>query len=206
MMGFIYLITNKINNKKYVGKTTTTIEKRWLEHIADSKKEKCEIRPLYRALRKYGIDNFFIKEIEKCDIKNLSKREQYWIQYYNTYENGYNATLGGDGKILLDYNEIVRVYLTTHNAKEVSRILKCSADSVCKALKLNNIPILEHGEVTKRIASKRIAQYDKEGNFIKEYSSYREAEKAMGNTQRHIGDCANGKRKSAYGFIWKWID
>ena len=152
MMGFIYLITNKINNKKYVGKTTTTIEKRWLEHIADSKKEKCEIRPLYRALRKYGIDNFFIKEIEKCDIKNLSKREQYWIQYYNTYENGYNATLGGDGKILLDYNEIVRVYLTTHNAKEVSRILKCSADSVCKALKLNNIPILDHGEVTKRIA------------------------------------------------------
>ena len=109
-MVFIYLITNKINNKKYVGKTTTTIEKRWLEHIADSKKEKCEIRPLYRALRKYGIDNFFIKEIEKCDIKNLSKREQYWIQYYNTYENGYNATLGGDGKILLDYNEIVRVY------------------------------------------------------------------------------------------------
>ena len=205
-MGFIYLITNKINNKKYVGKTTTTIEKRWLEHIADSKKEKCEIRPLYRALRKYGIDNFFIKEIEKCDIKNLSKRERYWIQYYNTYENGYNATLGGDGKILLDYNEIVRVYLTTHNAKEVSRILKCSVDSVCKALKLNNIPILDCGEVTKRIASKRIAQYDKEGNFIKVYSSYREAEKAMGNTQRHIGDCANGKRKSAYGFIWKWID
>lgn len=205
-MGFIYLITNKINNKKYVGKTTTTIEKRWLEHMADSKKEKCEIRPLYRALRKYGIDNFFIKEIEKCDIKNLSKREQYWIQYYNTYENGYNATLGGDGKILLDYNEIVRVYLTTYNAKEVSKILKCSVDSVYKVLKLNNIPILECGEVTKRITSKRIAQYDKEGNFIKEYSSYREAEKAMGNTQRHIGDCANGKRKSAYGFIWKWID
>lgn len=205
-MGFIYLITNKINNKKYVGKTTATIEKRWLEHIADSKKEKCEIRPLYRALRKYGIDNFFIKEIEKCDIKDLSKREQYWIQYYNTYENGYNATLGGDGKILLDYNEIVRVYLTIHNAKEVSRILKCSVDSVCKALKLNNIPILDRGEVMKKIASKRIAQYDKEGNFIKEYSSYREAEKAMGNTQRHIGDCANGKRKSAYGFIWKWID
>ena len=107
---------------------------------------------------------------------------------------------------MLDYNEIVRVYLTTYNAKEVSKILNCSVDSVYKVLKLNNIPILECGEVTKRIASKRIAQYDKEGNFIKEYSSYREAEKAMGNTQRHIGDCANGKRKSAYGFIWKWID
>lgn len=205
-MGYIYLITNKINNKKYVGKTTQSIEKRWQEHISDSKKEKCEIRPLYRAIRKYGIENFTIKEIEKCNTDNLSEKEKYWIQYYNTYEDGYNATLGGDGKILLDYDEIIKTYLITHNASEVARTLNCSIDSVYKILKVNDIQISSAAEIAKNNLSKRIAQYDKKGNFIKEYSSYKEAEKAMGNTQRHIGDCANGKRKTAYGFIWKWID
>ena len=115
-MGYIYLITNKINNKKYVGKTTKSIKERWEEHLKDSKKEKCEIRPLYRAIRKYGIENFTIEEIEKCNIISLSEKEQYWIKYYNTYEDGYNATLGGDGSILLDYDEIIKAYLTTHNA------------------------------------------------------------------------------------------
>lgn len=205
-MGYIYLITNKINNKKYVGKTTQSIEKRWQEHISDSKREKCEIRPLYRAIRKYGIENFTIKEIEKCNTDNLSEKEKYWIRYYNTYEDGYNATLGGDGKILLDYDEIIKTYLITHNASEVARTLNCSIDSVYKILKVNDIQISSAAEIAKNNLSKRIAQYDKKGNFIKEYSSYREAEKAMGNTQRHIGDCANGKRKTAYGFIWKWID
>ena len=205
-MGYIYLITNQINNKKYVGKTTKSIKERWEEHLKDSKKEKCEIRPLYRAIRKYGIENFTIEEIEKCNIISLSEKEQYWIKYYNTYEDGYNATLGGDGSILLDYDEIIKVYLTTHNASEVARVLGCCKDSVYKILKANDIPIYSAGDVTKIKTSKRVAQYDKNGNFIKEYPSYSDAELAMGNTQRHICDVANGKRKSAYGFIWRWID
>ena len=54
-MGYIYLITNLLNNKKYIGKTTQSIEERWQEHIYDSKRKKCETRPLYRAIRKYGV-------------------------------------------------------------------------------------------------------------------------------------------------------
>lgn len=203
-MGYIYLIINNINGRRYVGKTTQSIEKRWQEHILDSKREKCETRPLYRAIRKYGVENFSIEEIEECNVNVLSEREQYWIQHYNTYEDGYNATLGGDGKILLDYNEIIRTYLTMHNATEVARMLNCSKDSVYKILKLNDIPIISSAEIIKERNSKRIVQYDKSGNFIKEYSSSKEAERAMGNTQRHIVDVANGRRKSAYGYIWRW--
>ena len=203
-MGYIYLITNKINNKKYVGKTTQSIKKRWQEHLRNSKKKKYELRPLYNAIRKYGIENFVIKEIEKCDADILSEREQYWIQHYDTYKNGYNATLGGDGSIILDYNEIIKTYLISHNATQVARTLNCSVFSVYNILKANNIPIICGGVVTKNKTSKKILQYDKSGNFIKEYSSAKEAELAMGNTQRHIVDVANGRRKSAYGYIWRW--
>lgn len=205
-MGYIYLITNKINKKKYIGKTTQSIEERWNEHIHDSKRPKCEIRPLYRAINKYGIDNFNINELEKCPNSILDKREQYWIKKLDTYHNGYNATMGGDGKILLDYDIIVKEYLLTHNMSQVSRTLKCDKGTVKKALLENNILIKTSQEVSKEIRSKKVGQFDKNGKLIKVYNSYKEAEDIMGNTQRHICDVANGKRKSAYGYMWKWIE
>ena len=75
-IGYIYKITNKINGKCYIGQTSDSIEHRWKEHIYDSnrKNRDCYNYPLYRAFRKYGTENFFIEEIEKCDLKNLGKR------------------------------------------------------------------------------------------------------------------------------------
>lgn len=101
-MSYIYCITNLINSKKYVGKTTTTIDERWQEHCSDSKKDRCNKRPLYDAFNKYGIENFKIEELEYVeDDSKLSEREIYWIKELQTYGcNGYNATKGGDGKIL----------------------------------------------------------------------------------------------------------
>ena len=63
-------------------------------------------RPLYNAFNKYGIEHFSIHLIEECDENILGEREKYWIKYYNSKENGYNATLGGDGSTLYDYDEI----------------------------------------------------------------------------------------------------
>lgn len=62
-MAFIYKITNLINNKCYIGKTERTIEKRWKEHLR--KRNSLDL-PLYRALNKYGINNFQIEQLEEC--------------------------------------------------------------------------------------------------------------------------------------------
>ena len=61
-MGYVYCITNLINGKQYVGKTTSTIEERFKEHCRDSRKERCSKRPLYDAMNKYGVENFKIEE------------------------------------------------------------------------------------------------------------------------------------------------
>ena len=76
-MPYIYKITNKINDKIYVGKTLDTIENRWREHKNDYQKRRNEKRPLYSAMRKYGIDNFFIEKIEECSIDEINSREIY---------------------------------------------------------------------------------------------------------------------------------
>lgn len=80
-----YCITNLINGKQYVGKTTSTIEERFREHCRDSRKERCNKRPLYDAMNKYGIENFKIEELEQVDDSTLlSDREKYWIKYLGT--------------------------------------------------------------------------------------------------------------------------
>ena len=206
-MGYIYLITNNVNGNKYVGKTELSIEERWEQHIKDSKKEKCEIRPLYRAIRKYGVENFSIKEIDTGQGEELNNKEQYWIQHYDTYKNGYNATLGGDGKILLDYDEIIKTYLLSHNAAEVARTLGCSVDSVYKILKANDVPITKNTEIITKKYAKEIVQYDKKGNFIQTHRSAHDAARVLGDERyrQHIQECLKGKRKSAYGYLWRYI-
>ena len=76
-MSYIYVITNDINGKQYVGKTNNSIEQRFKEHIKDSKRERCEKRPLYNAMNKYGIEHFSIKELEQCSEEESCIKEIY---------------------------------------------------------------------------------------------------------------------------------
>ena len=59
---------------------------------------------------KYGIENFIVEELCECANEELSSYEIQYIEKYNTYSNGYNATKGGDGVILFDYNLILKLY------------------------------------------------------------------------------------------------
>lgn len=88
----IYKITNKINGKSYVGQSTN-IFNRWDKHRWQIKSGD---KPLYKAFRKYGIENFTFEILEQCPKEKLDEREVYWTSFYDTYKNGYNLTPGGD--------------------------------------------------------------------------------------------------------------
>lgn len=67
-MGYIYKITNDKNGKMYIGKTELpNPEDRWKEHLNDYKKERCEKRPLYEAMNKYGVEHFHFEVIEETE-------------------------------------------------------------------------------------------------------------------------------------------
>ena len=143
-MPYIYKITNDINGKIYIGKTMNSIEKRWKEHCNDYQKKRYEKRPLYSAMNKYGLKHFHIEQIEKCNDKDINEREKYWIEYYGSFKNGYNATTGGDGKSYIDYDLVVALYKKNQNMSEVAKKLNILPETVIKILKCKNISTLTY--------------------------------------------------------------
>lgn len=95
LTGNLYIIRNDVNEKVYVGKTYQSIEKRFKEH----KRAAREGKPykLYNAMRKYGIDKFHIELLGIFEKGVLEEKEIEYIAKYDSYYNGYNSTLGGDG-------------------------------------------------------------------------------------------------------------
>lgn len=96
-MGCIYLITNLINNKKYIGQTKYDTSHRIKGHLYDVRTNRKNYH-LYNAINKYGWENFQVETLEKnIPEEDLDTLEIYYIGLYDTYNNGYNKTLGGGG-------------------------------------------------------------------------------------------------------------
>ena len=131
-MAFIYKITNDINGKVYIGKTSSSIDSRFQEHCKESHGRRWEHRPLYSAMRKYGTQHFYVEQVEECDESVASEREVYWIDFYNSYHNGYNATLGGEGKPFYDYDEIYRLYKDGLSLGEIKKKIGCDSSQSSK--------------------------------------------------------------------------
>ena len=98
----IYKITNLINNQCYIGKSID-IDRRFSEHHKMDRKA-----DVYDALREYGIENFTFEIIELCDETKLNEREKYWIAYYDSYNNGYNMTSGGEGGYVKNGHKVIQ--------------------------------------------------------------------------------------------------
>lgn len=214
-MPYIYKITNNINGKIYIGKTNFTIEKRWKEHCSDYKKETFEKRPLYSAMKKYGIENFSIEEIEQIETPEFAaEREKYWIEYFGSFKNGYNATIGGDGKTYIDYDLVVATYKQLKNQKLVAEKLKISADSVHDILKMKEEKIYSTKEITQVNPRKCVDMFDLSNNYLQSFTSIWSAAKFMvenkltnckiSTIRQHISEVCKGRRKTASKYIWRF--
>lgn len=108
----IYKYTNKLNNKIYIG-MSNDIQRRKHEH--QTLANRGENMYIHRAIKKYGIENFQFEIIETFDIEDrclMGEREKYWIQFYDSYKNGYNETIGGDiqqGRAKLTQEDVIQI-------------------------------------------------------------------------------------------------
>lgn len=208
-MGAIYLITNKINNQKYVGLTTRTVEIRWKEHIRRSSEA------IDKAIAKYGKENFTIETLEECPDELLDEKEQYWIAYYDSYNKGYNCTGGGrDNKKINKpqaLEQIPKLWDEGKGQKEIANILNINIETAHNYLIISGITKedirIRANEKIGKSKSKAVLQFDTNNNFIKEWPSATEAGKFYGkakNPYATIAKACNGNLKTAYGYIWKY--
>lgn len=140
MKGIIYKITNKVNGKSYIGQTRYTLEFRWRQHL--HKKDNVYF---HNAIKKYGAENFSLEVLEECDLDKLNSREIFYIAKYNTFENGYNLTLGGDGgrRLILDdkYEEIKAMYLAGFSSNKIATLYSVDKATIVKILRQLGVKI-----------------------------------------------------------------
>lgn len=225
-MYHIYKITNKINNKSYIGLTTQEVQKRWEQHcFAAFNKEHPDYNvPFKKAIRKYGKDNFTIEIIDEAsNLKDLKRLEQYWISYYNTYvgwENcqGYNATIGGDAPTS-PTKKICKVNIITGEVEEEFNSIKQAESKYSRGIFeiAHNVVLGQKPKGYTWIFKDELNKWDRDlllikysafcqltpsGELIKIWLNQDEAASTVGTSQGNIWSCLNNQRKSAASFQW----
>jgi group I intron endonuclease len=206
----IYKIENLINGKIYIGKSVN-IKNRFQNHKSESFNEKSNAydTAIHRAIRKYGIESFSFEVIEKCSREDLSNREKYWIEFYNSFGKGYNLTLGGEGVPTANEKQIRELWDEGLSIGEIFDKTKYNKHTIINILQ--NYPKYSRKESNRRgrinafkNKIRPVIQYDYDGEFVQEYSSAKEASKISGINDNLIRACLCGEQKSAGHYQWRY--
>ena len=171
MNGFIYKITNRVNGKVYIGQTRFTVEHRFKQHIKNYNVEH-RMQPLYMAFAKYGIENFTVETVEECSIEKLDEREIFWIAKYDSFKNGYNATLGGIKGCKYfwtdnQYEEIRSMYLSGFTSQKIAEQFGVSAYTIIGILKSMGVKIKGHPLNMNKMERDEFIEWYKNGASLK---------------------------------------
>ena len=144
-MGLIYKIQNKNDGKIYIGQTSSTLKSRLAKHNEVINTSNCHI---HRAVKKYGWDAFEISIVED-HIPNelLNEREIYWIDFYNSFELGYNMNRGGNGRVIKE-QEVLDLWYAGSTITDITNLLPTKKDTVRQILH-------EAGITTEQIQSRK---------------------------------------------------
>lgn len=181
-MGYIYKVTNLLNQKVYIGQTSRSVEDRWKEHLYDSNnplRDNC-CNYFHNAIRKYGASSFVVEPVEECENAILNDREVYWIRFYNSQDGcvGYNSTSGGDN------------CFSRCPESDATRARK----SAVQLGEKNSFYGKQHTNEHRSRISTPVVAYTDDGNIYAYYVSQISAVND-GFQQRHITRCVHGRSK-----------
>lgn len=214
MRPYIYLVKNQQDKIVYIGQQIGT------KSINEYKGSGLLLN---RAYKKYGESYFKREIIEYCDVDELNNKEKLYIKQHNTkFPHGYNLTDGGDGnkglkftkeqKQKISQSKQGQKYPKEHGEKIRQAKLGKKRDQKTinkiiqtKASKHNIQSNLDLKGQYKSNSQKSILQYDLQNNLLNEYQSAQEAGRCLNKSGNQIADCAAGRQKTAYGYVWKYL-
>ena len=209
ILGIIYKITNDVNEKIYIGQTIKTVKKRWQQHICNSSKEYFSQIVLYKAMNKYGIEHFKIEEIEEVENEFLDEREKYWIKYYDSYNHGYNSTIGGRETALYDLDEqqVINDYYQLKTARKVALKYGVDHNTIDNILNKNNVERFSqrkyNGQKIRASKENVILHFDSIVDCAEYLIQHNITQsKKLQTVKQWVSDVANGRRELYYGWYF----
>lgn len=211
----VYMHTNKINGKRYIGITSQkSVKIRWKRGSGYSKQKR-----FYNAIKHYGWDCFEHEILfEGLAKEEAEAKEEELIKEYrsNDLRYGYNIENGGViHKLSKEQKEHLRVLGIgrKHSEETKAKISKSHMGMSTKWLTGRKASDETRAKMSSQRAkeknprAKAVCQYDLDGNLIAVYKYMNEAREALGlKSTAHISQCCTGDRNKAYGFIWKYAE
>jgi len=132
-MYIVYKHTFKTTGKSYIGYTSKSMHERFEKHVLNSIAGMDN--HFYRAIRKYGVDDIVSEVLYECETKDeATEKEKFYIDKYNTFNEGYNMTKGGDGGWVVPSEKYDSwVLLRSHPMEKNGRFSGFSDDEILKA-------------------------------------------------------------------------
>ena len=171
--GYIYKITNDVNDKIYIGETSRSLEDRFSEHCFDKR----STSKIHRAIQEIGWRHFKIEAIERVPLSQIYEREAYWVNYYDSYNKGYNSTPDGHSSSLSRNYQSVHViepnlYFDSAESlgRELHGLTSWSLRFCCDKIRdciANNKPFLEFHLEYVMIEPDQISSIEDRENWIK---------------------------------------
>jgi len=176
--GVIYMIKNISTDKVYIGSSIHGLTKRKRCHITNLKKNKHHSIKLQRAWNKYGEDSFIFEIVETCSNENILLQEQYYIDKYNSYSSGYNATpVAGNC-----------------SGREVKKETRLKISNSLKGRKVTRTE--EHNKKLGVTRRKKVILFNNLGETIQEFESVNSAANYLQVSQGNISSNCLGINKS----------
>lgn len=189
-MFLIYKITNKINNKIYIGQTINSVQQRWNRHCSDALNNVIDTH-FARAIRKYGADNFMVEILDDTakSQEELTLKEFQYIQQFNSIENGYNETnaafKSGGNTYLSKSSQEMKIIKNKLSASKIgeknpqSKRIKCKNINTNEELIFNSMAegaryfkMSSHQPISRRCRKEIVSLYEKEWMFAYETEEY----------------------------------
>lgn len=208
----IYCIVNRTNNKRYVG-SSIDIKNRFRQHLHCLKNDKHCNKHLQASWNKYGATSFSFRiHSEIDDIENILVHEEYWINYFDSIQNGYNQRIDCRSNIGIKrteaFKEACRQRWLGHiqsieqieKRKETMRLRKEHGYKRVTGWKLTP----EQIEIRSKSQLKQVYQYDLEDNLISVYEGVKIAAEKLGFNRSPISAVCLGYRNTYKGFKWTY--
>ena len=215
----IYKIVNQINGKIYVGSALDMLD-RWNRHKNQLKSKKHHSKKLQRSYNKHGADNFKYETIEECEKDKLIEKEQYYIDLFDSYNNGYNCCPKAGSPLGVKHTDEARKNMSnSQKGKSGNRKGKKHSQESKNKIKEARKRQVFSKETGKKMSKSRtgifegrknpaynptpVLQYDLKNNFIKEWKDLVSL-KENGFNSKLISSVCRGTNKTHAEYKWKY--